>query len=544
MPSRRLPPLPELSPIQVPASRCQSPCRITGSLPSPISPSHFFAAASSSSLDLSLSIPSHPSPPPSITSFSQPSPRPRSKSLSIKPRSASSFSKVTRGASAWFGQHSARKGVAEAMFEDEQKKRRIADSEAASVTTKIMTKYSHKAARQANGNEAANSSIRHAAWGVVAETMFEDEQQKQRTTESEAAAIATKARAEEDSRKVKEAVKLSIHSLLSRGLRDEECDGVLGECAQMCTSGGLNLSAVLQEPLVNGRPPVYWAILSGPTTTETALHAFVLSLLDHSQPLKETTIASIRLACMLTSNNALLQHLFWHFPALSPLSQIDAMLLSSAAGGDIIDVTEAQDGIGAFVARIQIRRFRLRMRVSKLIKVEFVTSGRPANAFFELHLSLLDVDRIWAVTFSLGTNNKAIESQWWLSFGLGDQSAPIWVDGDFLVLGRLPSVGGDDKYEVAFSLPLGRNPCNLQPGSNSAIKMRLDDGPMRPHLLNGCVSSHFSNPFYPLTPHTGQCHLLTAMEHCMPNSMLSSFDFRPRPCPDPLARLKFLMAQV
>ena len=264
------------------------------------------------------------------------------------------------------------------MFEDEQKKRLTVESEAPTMATKIKTEYSLKAAKQANGIGTVNSSIQQATWGVVAEAMFEDELQKQRITESEAAAIAAKTRVEEDSRKAKEAVKLSIHSLLSRGLRDEECDAVLGECAQVCTSGGLNLSVVLQEPLVNGRPPVYWAILSGPTTTEAALHAFVLALLDHSQPLKETTIVSIRLACMLTSNNALLQHLFWHFPALSPLSQIDTMLLSSAAGGDVVDVTEAQDGIGAFVARIQIRRFRLRMRVSKLVKVEFVTSGRPA----------------------------------------------------------------------------------------------------------------------------------------------------------------------
>jgi hypothetical protein len=54
------------------------------------------------------------------------------------------------------------------------------------------------------------------------------------------------------------------------------------------------------------------------------------------------------------------------------------MLLSSVAGGDVVNVDETQDGTGTFIARIQIRRFRLRMRVSEFIKIEFVTSGRPA----------------------------------------------------------------------------------------------------------------------------------------------------------------------
>ena len=63
---------------------------------------------------------------------------------------------------------------------------------------------------------------------------------------------------------------------------------------------------------------------------------------------------------------------------------------------------------------------------------------------------------------------------------------PAWVDGNFIVLRRLPSVG-DDNYEAAFSIPLSCNPYNLKPGSKNTIKMRLDNGPMGPHLLNGCL---------------------------------------------------------
>lgn len=367
MQSRRLPSLPEVGPF---VPKAQSPSRFTQGFNSlPLSRSHFFAAASASSLDLSLSIPHLPSPPATINSTPTLS---RSQSLNSRSRPSSPFARAARSAASWFGQHAARKSIAEdeAVFEDEQKKRRMAETEAAAMATRIRAEYS----LQTNG--VISSGIQQTTWQNTG-AMYEDEQ-KQRHAESEAIAIAARMKKEEDYRKANEAVKSSIQSLLSRGLRDEDCDAILRECAQICTSGGLNLSVVLQEPLINGKPPVYWAILGGPTTTEAALHALVLSLLDNCQPIKETTIASIRLACMLTSSNALLQHLFWHFPALSPLSQIDSILLSSTTGGDVVDVHETQDSTGTFAARIQIRRFRLRMRVSKFVKLEFVTSGRSA----------------------------------------------------------------------------------------------------------------------------------------------------------------------
>ena len=363
---RRLPSLPEAGPFVPKVPRSQSPSRFTqGTSSLPLSRSQFFAAASTSSLDLSLSIPHLPSPPATITS-SRPA-LSRSQSLNSKYRSASPFAR----AAAWFG---APKSVAqaEAVFEDEEKKRQMAETEAAAIATRIRAEYSLKT------DEVINSSIQHTTWKNATGAMYEDEQRQRRGTESGAAVITARMKKEEDFRNANETVKSSIQSLLSRGLRDEDCDAIIRECAQICTSGGLNLSDVLQEPLINGKPPVYWAILGGPTTTEAALHALVLSLLDNCQPIKETTVVSIRLACMLTSSNALLQHLFWHFPALSPLSQIDTLLLSSTTGGDAVDVHEAQDSTGSFAARIQIRRFRLRMRVSKLIKLEFVTSGRPA----------------------------------------------------------------------------------------------------------------------------------------------------------------------
>ncbi|KAI9441761.1 hypothetical protein H4582DRAFT_1934777, partial [Lactarius indigo] len=364
---------------QDPASRSQFPSQFTGSLSPSHSSSHSITQASSSSHSLSIP-PFPPPPPPPISPFLSPAPA-RSINLSVKSRSGFSFSaskisKATRNATAWFTEHAARKGSTESIYGDEKK--------------------------------------------------------KQRTAELEAIVMATKTRTEEDPRKA------VIQARASEAVKSNEYDTILKKCDQICANGGLDLSVVLQEPLIDGRPPVYWAILNRHVTTsqdsDAALHALVLSLLGTCQPLKETTITSIRLA---------VHHLFWHFPALSPLSR------TPVGGGDVVDVDEKQDGTGTFVARIQIRRFRLRMRVSKFVKVEFVTS-----------------DRIWTVTFAVSSQNAAIrsESRWLLSFGLGDHSTPTWVDGDFLVLRRLPSP--------------------LRPGPESAIKMRLDDGPLRPHLLN------------------------------------------------------------
>ena len=187
----------------------------------------------------------------------------------------------------------------------------------------------------------------------------------------------------------KEAIRSHIRSLLSRHLPSDEYQPILKKCADICENGDLDLSVVLQEPLIDEKPPIYWAILNGPSSPDgdADFFALIVALVDACQPLDDATITSIRLACMLTSNNALLQHLFRHFTALSPLNPGEVILLSSVGGGDVVDVVEKQDGTGTSVARIQVRRFRLRMRVSKLIKVEFVTSGRPTSCAFTSKLT-------------------------------------------------------------------------------------------------------------------------------------------------------------
>ena len=77
-----------------------------------------------------------------------------------------------------------------------------------------------------------------------------------------------------------------------------------------------------------------------------------------------------------------------------------------------------------------------------------------------------------------------------LSFGLADHSLPAWVDGDLVISGSPPPLANEeaDIPESSFTIPIHHDVCELRPGFESAIKIRLDDGPMGPHLLNECVN--------------------------------------------------------
>jgi hypothetical protein len=276
----------------------------------------------------------------------------------------------------------------------------------------------------------------------------------------------------------RERVRSSIHSLLFRGLTsDEERISVFSKCARVCKDCGLDFSAVLQEPLIEGQIPVYWAILNRPATSpevdDDALNALIFTLLNASGSLKKTTNDSVRLACMWTSNNTLLQHLFWQFPGLSPLSMSDRMLLGPT-GGDVVNVEETRDGSGAFVAHVNIRRFRLRMNSSKLVKIEFIT-----------------FERIWTAKFLVSaesTREGLSGNKWLFALELASPSTPAWVDADLLVRGHSHQATTSDSNEPVFSIPIGCVGRALQAGSENAITVRLDDGPMRLHWINDSLT--------------------------------------------------------
>ena len=240
-----------------------------------------------------------------------------------------------------------------------------------SVFSKPFRKAASQSAKQAAGKGSQETIVRIAEEDAAGQLSRERDENTSRYTVAQ-----TEAR---------DRVQSSIHTLLFRGLTsDEERISVFSKCARICKDCGLDFSAVLQEPLIEGQIPAYWAILNRPTKSadvdDDAVNALIFTLLNASGSLNTTTKDSVRLACMWTSNNALLQLLFWHFPQLSPLSLSDRMLLGPT-GGDVVNVEETRDGSGAFVAHVSIRRFRLRMNSSKLINVEFITFGRPYYSF-------------------------------------------------------------------------------------------------------------------------------------------------------------------
>ena len=203
-------------------------------------------------------------------------------------------------------------------------------------------------------------------------------------------------------KQVRNATQGLLRDLLSQARPCEhEWISVLGHCADTCSSHGLNFSTLIQEPFVEGHLPIYWAILKRPTsspapaapapvkgghatTPSSGDHdALVLAILDASIPLNAQTIADGRLACMTVSDNALFHRLGRRYEAFSPRSGTDRVLLGGMDAVDTVGVMETRGGSGsggaaagaAFTVRFSITQFQLRMRVSKLARVEFIARG-------------------------------------------------------------------------------------------------------------------------------------------------------------------------
>jgi hypothetical protein len=301
-------------------------------------------------------------------------------------------------------------------------------------------------------------------------------------------AVSAQAEAEDNIRSLMECL------LSGRLSPNEERSSVLSACARTCELGGLDLSTVLQEMVIEGYPLVYWAIVnrgaaSGSSGVE--LDSLVFDLLDACRPLSPATLGAIRVACMTASDNVLLQRLFREIPPLSPLSARDALLLGPTNQGDHVDVEEMRDGTGSFLARIQIPRFRLRMRVCKSVAVEFV-----ASCAYLFHVSPAayplthtPVGRIWILRFDAVVETAPDgqpRNKWYLYLELGDHSLPTTVNASLLITGSLNPADSRDSNPTR-TISFGCSTSELSPGR--MIKVRLDDGPMGPHLLHEYVNS-------------------------------------------------------
>ncbi|KAH9985166.1 hypothetical protein BJV77DRAFT_1071580 [Russula vinacea] len=166
------------------------------------------------------------------------------------------------------------------------------------------------------------------------------------------------------------------------------------------------------------------------------------ALLAACRPLSPASLAAIRVACTMASDNVLLQQLFRLIPPLSHISTRDALLLGPANEEDRVDVEE--NGMG------QDRR-------------------------------------MWILTFSAvveTTPDGRTENRWYLSLELEEHSPPTAVNANLVILGSSDAAEEGDSIDLVRSIPLCPPMSELSPGHDKAIKIRLDDGPMGPYLLN------------------------------------------------------------
>ncbi|KAJ7116083.1 hypothetical protein C8R44DRAFT_855254 [Mycena epipterygia] len=192
---------------------------------------------------------------------------------------------------------------------------------------------------------------------------------------------------------------------------------ILQSCAAACAANNLSLSAVLQEKSVEGHTPLYWAIIKRPAADANDLLTALLTL---SSPLNPATTSDVRLACLLTSDQALFQQLRAS-PIFAPLSTTDALLLDAPA--DTLRVESAGD---AFAVDFALARFQRRMRVGGRIALEFIARGR-----------------MWRLSFAVSPRGGT----WCVALALLEEAAvpPTWVDARVLVSAPAES-GPDTKF--------------------------------------------------------------------------------------------------
>ncbi|KAG6829359.1 hypothetical protein H0H87_011694 [Tephrocybe sp. NHM501043] len=199
---------------------------------------------------------------------------------------------------------------------------------------------------------------------------------------------------------------------------------ILESCADACAGYDLSLSSLLQEPSIEGHTPLYWAILKRPPDAEGSVPDLLTSLISYSTPLLPSTIADVRHACLLTSDQALFQRLRVT-PEFAPMSGTDEMLLGARIPMDEVVVRNAPGDEGAFSVDIEVVHFQKRMLVSKKIEVEFIARAR-----------------MWRLEFSIASPSTTSSSRsprgprtgsWCLSLSILEHSPPTYVDSRLLI---------------------------------------------------------------------------------------------------------------
>jgi len=249
----------------------------------------------------------------------------------------------------------------------------------------------------------------------------------------------------------------------------------------VCAANDVDFAAFLQEPVLAGHLPVYWAIVKRPAVVQRQLegdahgddpYTLVLTLLDFARPLRSDTVIAARQACMTVSDNTLFRRLCRRFEEFAPLSASDAMLLDGSDTEDNVVVEELHGDDEAFVARIEIAQFRLRMRVIKRVCVEFITR-----------------DRMWCLTYSADQSDAAgvLHRSWTVTLELGEHSPPTWIDAQLIITGD-STVPTERVPPSPISIPLKSQAWELEPRPNDEISVVIDKSVMATDLPDGLSS--------------------------------------------------------
>ncbi|KAG6834911.1 hypothetical protein H0H93_006439, partial [Arthromyces matolae] len=200
---------------------------------------------------------------------------------------------------------------------------------------------------------------------------------------------------------------------------------ILESCSEACSGYDLTMSAVLQEKSIEGHTPMYWAIVKRPPEDDDHGHKdggavpdLLTALISYATPLNPQTIADIRHACLLTSDQVLFQRLRMS-PEFSPLSGTDEMLLGANIPPDLISVENMDGDEGGFAADFVIAHFQKRMLVSKSIQLDFIARAR-----------------MWRLEFLIAERsrqNEPKEGSWCISLSLLENSSPTWIDSRLLI---------------------------------------------------------------------------------------------------------------
>ncbi|KAI0289346.1 hypothetical protein BC826DRAFT_1107067 [Russula brevipes] len=203
---------------------------------------------------------------------------------------------------------------------------------------------------------------------LAAEREAAAEEARRRAAEERARMLAQKEKAKVETRK---RVLDALRALLSLdNSSDDEWMAQLRSCAEACESNEVDFAALLQEPVILDRLPVFWAIVKRSGMQEETA----------------ATVMEARNACVTVSDNALFQRFCKRFKEFTRTTDTDLMLLGGSEVEDKIVVEEVRGDSRAFVVHFELARFRLRMRVAKQVCAEFVAR-----------------DRMWNITFSATT---------------------------------------------------------------------------------------------------------------------------------------------